>query len=287
MKNLFSINKTLQADTNDFDATPYLAATVSDDVQKKLKSSFSVVEEEFTARPKTPEEKAAAKKANLYWGLCAGCLFLAFVLFFLGDKLGLYQSLPILHVADGGLLVASLVFNIKARRLSRRQSTMGNQQIRLDFSEATKLLEEAAAAAARELGVPEHALSVDILPYHYIIKGDRPAPVKRGRYDNLSVSLFIDGGDLCLATAQELFRIPLSHISGYRAYDQDFEIDMWLKPEESDSDKYRDFGIRKSGLMGRKCHGYVGLDIHGEYEILIPGYDFPEVKELLGLHPIA
>ena len=71
-------------------------------------------------------------------------------------------------------------------------------------ADGTKLLEEAAADAARELGVPNTALSVDILPYHYIMKGNNATPAgKKNRFDNLSVSLFVREGKLCLATADQ------------------------------------------------------------------------------------
>ena len=284
MKNFFSINKTEGRDQNEFDPTPYLAARVSEAVQNKLKNSFSVVEEEFSPAEMSEEDKALKKKGSLYWGLCLGFLGAAFLLFFAGDKAGLYKALPVLHVVDAGLLVAALVFHFKARRITRQQTEASNNRIRMDFSEATKLLEEAAADAARELDVPVTALSVDILPDHYIMKGTAPVPAgKKNRFDNLSVSLFVRGGCLCLATAQERFDIPLTALRGYREYDADFEVEMWLKPEESDSDKYKDFGIRRSGLLGRKCRGYCGIDVDGEYEILIPRYDFDAVRESAGL----
>ena len=287
MKNLFSINKTDGREANDFDATPYLAATVSEGVQKKLKNSFSFVEKEFTPPEPTEEEKALKKKAVVYWMLCLGCLIVAFALFFMGNRMGLYNALPILHVVDVGFLIGSLVFNFKARGITRKQTALGNEHVQFNFDEATKQLREAAAEAAAELGVPEQALSVDILPFHYILKGNEQKPFgKRGKFDNLSVSVFIKDGALCMATAQELFRVPLSEIRGYREYDEDFELDMWLKPEESDSDKYKDYGLRKSGMMGRKGHGYFGVDIGGEFEVLVPCYDFPPVKELLRLQEV-
>ena len=284
MKNLFSINKTEGRDQNEFDPTPYMAARVSEAVQNKLKHSFSVMEDDLTPAEMTEEDKALKKKGSLYWALCLGLLGGSFLLFFAGDRLGLYAALPALHVVDAGFLVAALVFHFKARRITRRQTEATNNRVRMDFTEATKLLEEAAADAARELGVPDTALSVDILPYHYIVRGDTLAPAgKKNRFDNLSVSLFTRDGALCLATAQERFDIPLVSLRGYREYDSDFEIEMWLKPEDSDADKYQDFGIRRSGILGRKCRGYCGIDVAGEYEILIPRYDFEPTRELLGL----
>lgn len=283
MKNLFSINKTDNKEATDFDENPYLAARVSDEVRKKLKGAFSVVEEQTAPREPTEEEKALSKKGSRYWLICIGCLLGAVALFFGGSQAGLYTSMPFLHIIDLALLVAAIIFNFKARKIGRRQNEAQRENLKFDFSEASKKLEAAAAEAARELGVPADALTVDVLPYHYKVSGDSTRPAgKKGKFDNLAVSVFMQGEKLCFATAQELFAVPLSEIKGFHEYDEDFEIDMWLKPEEPDSDKYKTYGIRKSGFLSHKGHGYFGIRIGEDaYEVLIPCYDFDGVKGLL------
>ena len=282
MKNLFSVNKTHSPEASDFDEVPYLSARVSEEVKAKLTSAFSFAEEEPVHREPTEEEKAMGRQGRFYWILCVVCFLSAMILFFGGSRMNLYESMPALHILDLGLLVAAIVFNFKARRISRKQTSLHEGRVNLDFSEATKRLEEAAGEAARELGVPEGALSVDILPFHYKMKGDTPVPTgKKNRFDNLSVSMYVEDSHLCMATAQELYRIPLDELKGYRTYDEDFEIDMWLKPEEHNSEAYAEFGIRKSGFFSRKAHGFFGLDIDGRYEVLIPCYDFPVFQKLV------
>ncbi len=283
MKNLFSINKTDNKDSLEFDAVPYHTASVSDEVRSKLKSAFSIVEEDTTPPPPTEEETALRKKSNACWLLCLSCMVGAIGLFFAASRAGLYETMPFLHIIELILLVGAIFFNFRARKLSRKQSKVQGERMQVDFSEASKRLEAAAAEAARELGVPEGALSVDVFPYHYTVSGDTVLQVgKKGKFDNLAVSVFVKEEKLCFATAQELFEIPLSEITGMREYDEDFEIDMWLKPEEPTSDRYKAFGLRKSGFFSRKGHGYFGLKIGGDaYEVLIPCYDFGEVKALL------
>ena len=284
MKNLFSVNRTLDRENNDYDPSPYLAATVSEELQEKLRGAFSSMEEKTATREPTEEELALKKKGNFYWKLCLLFFLGGLLLFIFGDSIPGYREIPAFHLIDIACMVVAVVFNFKARKLNRSELSIARGSMDVDFSEATKQLEEAAAEAARELGVPENALSVDILPFHYKMKGDTPVPAgKKNRYDNLSVSLYVSDGDLCLATAHELFRVPLAHVKGYRTYDEEFEIDMWLKPEESDTEKYAEFGIRKSGFFSRKLRGYYGLDLGGEYEVRIPCYDFAEVKGLLGV----
>lgn len=288
MKNLFSINKTNNPDATGFDGNPYLSKTVSEEVRAKLKGAFSIVEEQTAPREQTEEEKALSQKANRYWAICFVCLVGAIALFFADAKAGIYGSLFFLHGIDLALLVTSLVFNFKAKRVNRRINQSQSESLKLDFTEASQKLEAAAAEAAKELGVPSTALTVDVFSYHYKVKGDTILRVgKEGKFDNLAVSVFVEDEKLCLATAQELFAVPLSEVKGFREYDEDFEIDLWLKPEEFDSDRYREFGIRKSGLLSRKGHGYFGLRIGEEFEVLIPCYDWAPVKELLAVHGVA
>ena len=51
--------------------------------------------------------------------------------------------------------------------------------------------------------------------------------------------------------------------------------------DEPTSDRYKTYGLRKSGFFSLKGHGYFGLKVGGDYEVLIPCYDFGEVRELL------
>lgn len=289
MKNLFSINKTDNPDSTEFDETPYLCKRVSEEVRAKLKGAFSIVEEQTAPEELTEEEKALHKRANRCWMVCLGCPLGAIALFIADTRAGIYGSLSFLHIIDLALLAVSIFFNIKAKRINRTVNRTQGDSLKLDFSEASQRLETAAAEAARELGVPDTALTVDVLPYHYKVNGDTVLRVgKAGKFDNLAVSVFVKDAKLCFATAQELFAVPLSEIKGFREYDEDFEIDLWLKPEESDSARYKEFGIRKSGFLGRKGHGYIGLRIGGDaFEVLIPCYDWAPVKELLAVHGVA
>ena len=283
MKNLFSINKTHDRNAMDFDPTPYLAATVSEEVKAKLQNAFAVLKEDCASPEPTAEEVALRKKSNRYWLASLVCVLSGFALFFAGGRLGIYESMPVLYVPDLALVFCALFLNFKAKKINRQQAKLSQSASTVDFSEASKLLTEAAAEASRELGVPKLALTTDVFTYPYKLDGDKTLRVgRKGKFDNLSVSVFVKDKKLCFATSQELLAVPLSEITGYREYDEDFELDIWLKPEEPDSDKYKAFGIRKSGFLSHKGHGYFGLLIgQNAYEVLIPCYDFAMIKELL------
>lgn len=283
MKNLFSIKKVNGCDTFELDATPYHAMEVSDEVKAKLKGAFSIAEEAAAPRELSEEDKKLKKKSNRYWMGCLACLATTVILYFVGNELGIFAAVPALYAINVALLAGAIYFNVKSKRINRRQNERFNESMKFDFSEATARLTEAAAEAARELGIPEDTLTTDVFPYHYKQNGDKAMPVgKKGKFNNLAVSVFVKDGTLCFATAQELLAVPLTEITGYREYGESFELDMWLKPEDPDSDKYKEFGIRKSGFMTHKGQGYFGLLIgQDNYEVLIPCYDFGEVKSLL------
>ena len=108
MKNLFSVDKTQNLEASDFDETPYLAARVSEEVKAKLTTAFSFAEEEPAHREPTEEETALGRQGRCYWILCVVCFLSAMILFFGGSRMGLYESMPVLHILDLGLLVAAI-----------------------------------------------------------------------------------------------------------------------------------------------------------------------------------
>ena len=290
MKNLFSVNKTLSADHTDFDGNPYLVRRVSGEVKYKLDNAFTVLEEEMAPPPPTEEYTALKKKEGMYWIVCLICLVAGIAVFFLGTEMKWFDPASLLFIPVGILLAAALVLCILAQRVKRKREAMDHSRREVNFDEATKRLEAAAAEAAAELGVPDTYLSVDIFPYHYTVKeAGEQRYGKKGRYDNLTVSFFLCDDGLHAATAKELFVIPTEAIAGYRMYDEPYEIDMWLKSEASDSDAYASFDLRRSGFFGRKGRGYCGIVIRGEetYEILVPNYDFEQIRALLRLQRLA
>ena len=197
MKNLFSI-KISDRDAAELDASPYLAATASPEVKAKMRSAFAIVEEASAPKELTEEEKQLRAKGNRYWAVCLACLAATLVMFFLGGDLGIYTAVPSLYVVNLALLAASIFFNIKAKRINRQQTNRLSESLKLDFSESTARLTEAAAEAARELGVPEDALTTDVLPYHYKEKNGKAVSTnKKGAFSNLAVTVFIKDEKLC------------------------------------------------------------------------------------------
>ncbi len=291
MKHLFSVDRTIDHTHDEFDPTPYVAARVSDEVREKLNAAFS--EEVINPTPAETEETAAAKrKIRRSWWLCVGCAAGAIGVYVTLELLGVMESASAALALPLILLVASMVFNFRARKLERARMSAARPDTSTDIKAAVERFEAASREAARELGIPDDAKALDVFPFYYKIKNGTPARLgKRDRYENLGVSAYRMGDRLCLATAQERLEIPLSDIQGYRVYDREYTVDMWLKEQASDSETYAKYHIRKSGFLGRRARTLCGVVIRHadgeEYELLIPGYDLPVLQALMPLKEIA
>ncbi len=282
MKNLFSINKSSTDNAVAFDDNPYLVRRVSEETRERLDHAFDILRDGPEAPPLTPEQQALKKRASLFSWIGIGCLAVAIVLFL---TVGTGGHIAV-TVAQFALLLASIVTTFIGRRTNLKLNTDRQDSMKTDFSAATENLNAAAERAARELGVPHGAAGLEILPYHYKMSGGTAVRVgKKNRFDNISTSAWIEKDALCLATAQELFRVPLASIRATRFIDEEYEIDFWLKAEVHNSEAYKPFNIRSAGVLGKKSRGFYAVEIgDGDdgYEFFIPGYDWAVYEGLMG-----
>ena len=291
MKHLFSVDRTVDRTHDEFDPTPYVAARVSDEVRNGLRAAFS--DEVVNPTPAETEESAALKaRIRRSWLLCVGCAAGAIGTYVALEAMGLMETASASLALPLILLGASLVFNFRARKLERERMGLARPDTSADLKAAVERFESASREAARELGIPDGASALDVFPFYYKMKGGEPVRLgKRDRYENLGVSAYRMGNKLCLATAQERLDIPVSDIQGYRTYDREFTVDMWLKEQASDSEAYAKYNIRKSGFLGRRARTLCGMSIRHEsgeeYELLIPAYDLPVLQALIPLREIT
>ncbi len=290
MKNLFSINQTDSKKATDFDETPFTVARVSEEVRYKLEHALDEITVDI--EPEDTEEIRAMKRLQRRdWIICASALLTAIVLFLIGESTGMFTALPALNIISFALMAVSIVFNFKARRKSTKLRTNSTRSGELNIEAATARLEEASAAAALELGVPEDAEKLEVLPYHYKVQnGVAVNAAKKNTFDNIIVSAWVRDGALHLTSAQELFRIPLAALRGYRTIDEEFTVDFWLQEEDFDSETYAAFGIRKAGFLARKCRLYYAVTIGGEqgdFEFFVPCYGWEVLTRMIELRELG
>ena len=281
MKNLFCINKDVPESTATFDENPYLAGRVSEATRELLDHAIDVLRNDPAEAEPTPEQVALKTRARTMWGIGLVSLIGAIVLFALSDKIGVSGTVP--TVIELALLAVSVVATVIARRYESKITAAYRESMKPDFAEASERLSRASEQAARELGVPRGASPLEILPYRYkLVNGERVRAGKKNRFDNISTSAWVKDDTLCLATAQEVYRIPLAEIRHARRIDEDFEVDFWLKPEPPESDAYRAYNIRSAGLLAKRCRTYYAVQVGEAHELLIPCYDWPTFLSSVG-----
>lgn len=265
---------------------PYETNHVPDDLAAQMR--ITPPDEQETTSEQDAERRALRKKYTILSLVCIGVA--------VALPLVCHMMLPpAFSQANGWLyLVLALIplggywyFTYKARR------QMGNIHMsdleKIDFDAYAERVDKAYKEALTLMGVPDNTVTIEILPYPYVMKkGKAVYGGRKNTFDNTPMEFFVKEGRLCITDGEALFEIPLSDVVGYRTYDVDYRIEFWLKEEAHDSETYADFNIRKSGLFEYKTHTYHGVEIQdgstGQgYEMLVPRYDFEKLKSLMDL----
>ena len=246
-------------------------------------------------KPKLTDEEKDALKAKEKKYLLGVLISFAFSLFsFIAvNRVKSWADTPLMLVPAIGA-IALLVFMYQFRRLQWKKNGSNTNDLNdIDFQAMAERIDEASKAARAEMGIPDDDVSVEILPYGYKKKGDKQVPEKKAnQFDNSPMSMFVKQDRLCVFDGVGLYEIPLSDIKGYRTYDEDYRIEFWLKDDEPTDEKYAAYKIKKCGILEYKTHTYHGVEVVSEatgetFEMLVPGYDFEELKKVIALEKLA
>ena len=190
--------------------------------------------------------------------------------------------------------VSSTLLQLKMKQLQMKKNGISSASFKdIDFDAMATRIDEASHAARAEMGIPDDDVSVEILPYGYKMKGDKQIPEKKaGQFDNSPISMFVKNDSLCIFDGVGLYEIPLGDVKGYRVYDEDYRIEFWLKEGEPTDEKYKEFNLKKCGILEYKTHTYFGVEVVSEatgevFEMLVPGYDFEELKKVIDVEALV
>lgn len=290
MKNLFTHKVIEDSDVYEPFENPYLVSRVSPETEAMMNDDG-----DETDKPKiSDEEKEAIKsKEKKYYGAILISFATSLLLYVLATRAETLKDTPLMFLPLLGMVVA-LIFLYKLKQLQmKRTGTEMNDLKDIDFEALAARADAASKAARAEMNIPDDDVSVDILPYGYKMKGDKQIPQKKaGQFDNTPVSMHVRDGKLCVFDGIGLYEIPLGDIKGYRVYDEDYRIEFWFKEEEPTDEKYKEFKLKKCGILEYKTHTYYGVEVVSEttgevFEMLVPGYDLAELKKVIDVAPLA
>lgn len=132
------------------------------------------------------------------------------------------------------------------------------------------------------LGVPEGAITLDVLTSEYKIKNGELK--HQDCFENSQFKAFINGTDICFANVHERFDVPLDGARLVRIR-KSGTLDEWHKSFKPQKEHYRLDPTNKSSnrLKFRYCgemrFNYMATD----YAVIFPPHELSEVEKLTGL----
>ena len=259
-------------------AAPYIGARISSEARRKA--------EEADRAGKQVSKKTALPMFLMIAAIV--CAFGAVTLFAIpadmveeGNVFAvLWREMRWICILCPVLFAAGVALFFYALRRMREVSV--SNEMRLYVGAAAK----AEQAAKAELGVPEDALTADILGLT-CSKGKDGRLRKPGFFSAEAacpVQLFRRGEELCLFAADCLLSVPLHSIEVIRMYNGSARIGTWNKEEPYRSARYKPYKIRSTQNGDLYAKGYAALCIRGkegETHILFPAYELDAVQSLV------
>lgn len=144
-------------------------------------------------------------------------------------------------------------------------------------------LSETVAAARTELGIPDHAWELDILPYRHGVTsvGETYEIRPLGAYDNIPVLIWREGQVLFLSDEDIVLRIPLSEISEVKHIKKKTKFQSWYKLAAPDTEPYKEDKVY-TGWPYHACKSRIEIILRDDSCLLVPGYDASVIRNILG-----
>lgn len=282
MKPIFGIDITENKKNTVINGNEFIIATTSAENAAELENAGNEVEE-LLEKAKIP------LWARIIHGACG---FVGALLFFsilrgtadVGIETG-YRNAPYLFWICGITLVVWGIFSLWSRR--RQNKTMKTD----DANETLSDLTENQNNAYEELGVPQDAVNMDILLFHYKMKNGEPVAKAKGlapsEYINLEVKAYVKDGQLCLADTESVYAFPLEEMTGIRTVRKRISVPSWNKSELPTKGIYKPYKltVANTGYIFFRPYYILEFNHYGTpCGIYFPSYELPTVERLTGLH---
>lgn len=294
MKNLFSIDQTEEPRSSRLDETPFHRQTLSSELAADIQKASDTAFEAFDRPVQT-----SAGRPRGGWQLGVGLLLTVTALIpvfvwqdalFTGDRVWLSWVLLAALIAGGVLVGWSYRIQHKTMQAEtrERQERNASPENAAAIEDAMKELKRLQGQAREELCVPDTALELDVFPFVYCRKGEKQVSQDRkDRFQSVLTLAWRRGNELCLSDGSCTLCIPTDALRARMDYDRPFVVDMWLHDQRPDEGRFQPYHLKQTGLLsvkGRGLHGIVITAPSGDsYELLIPGYDLPQLEKLVTL----
>ena len=271
-KNVFGVRN----DAEKIDGEAFIIRSVPTEVREKI-DALGQEAEQFSEEHRPSRRVALLRSLALILGVV-----LAVAAFSGAADAGLtafgdiFRAYPVMLVVSL-LLWAFAVGTIFYERARLKKGATGEK------ADGLRAKSEALDAEAYSaLGVPETAVSLDLLTSCYNVKNGEE---KNTTYTAFAFRAFVENGCLCLADVESLVAIPLDAIRDFTPVDRRVSFYFWNKEEPPRGETYRLYNIRMTYFGAYSVKGVRVLHIasdFGEYELLVPPYEMDPLLRLLG-----
>lgn len=170
------------------------------------------------------------------------------------------------------------------KRYKTRSVTKGEELKNLQ-AEALEIIEQSKA----QLGIPSEAIKMDTLHYFYDEKDGKVRTKTYGsaQYFNVEMHAYVDQEHFYLADLSRVFSFSLSNIKKILIVNQAVGMDIWNKKEPINSPTYSEYRLKTNSTGAIFLKPYLLVIVndaeHGEYSIMIPGYEKETLEKLTGV----
>lgn len=188
----------------------------------------------------------------------------------------------VLYIGIAGLIISPTMYLIQRIRCKK---VIQSPEVDDFVSGMGELINNIKAS----LRVPTDCADIDVLCRPYKLKNGKE---KQGnhffKYFNLSFWVFKENDNLCFASTEGVYGIPLSSITDVVLVKKTVSVPQWNKDEPIKAEKYKkSVKVNNYGMYFIKKHYSVRFTRHGEeWEFLIPAYDVDIITELTGRFPV-
>lgn len=279
MKPLFGIDITDNKKNTVFNGRELIIAAASSELMSDFQKSSQEVET-VTEKAKLPLPLRIIKTVCGGAGLLLGVALLRALL-----DVGIahaYQNAPaIFYVCGAALIIWGVLTFLSIRKNKSVMESEGAQQTVSGITQVSESL-------YRDLGVPEDALSVDILVSRYKIKNGEAVPRSIGLNDffNLDAKVYTRDGQLCISDLEHTYALPLDGMKQIRCVKKNVSISSWNKDIPYNEGIYKPYKmtVNNLGMLFIKPYYILECEANGEiWGVYFPAYELPAITSMTGL----
>lgn len=281
MKPVFGVDITVNKKNEESNCKAFVTNTVSEPEAKSLETRQERLDE-------TLQQSKLPLWMRIVEYVCG--FFAAIVLVGILKALGEvsleqgFQNAPGLFIVGGVCALIWGVLFLLAKKKEKGVMTVRNADRQMDE------LARNIQSVYRDLGVPEDAVSVDVLAFRYKNKNGEPVPTTVGlqlaAYINLDLKLYAEADTLFIADLEHVYSFPLSEIKAIKTVNKRIPMSSWNKEIGPDKGIYKPYKLTVNNMGNIFCKPYHILELvhEGEtYGIYFPCYELAHFEALTGL----